>query len=72
MSLRALHTTLDQELLTLMRGASLECVACGEFVMHAKRGIIVCPQCGSLLLPDGAAAELDPRELGLQFGVQAG
>ena len=72
MGVHVLHTSLDQELLALMRGASLECLACGEFVMHAKRGIIGCPQCGSLLLPDGAAAELDPRELGLQFDVQAG
>lgn len=57
MSLRALHTSLDQELLALMRGASLECLACGEFVLHAKRGVIACPECGSLLSPLAGAAE---------------
>ena len=31
----SLHRTLDQELLALLRGASLECLVCGEFV-HAR------------------------------------
>jgi hypothetical protein len=35
MGLVALNRTLDQELLALMRGASLECPVCGEFVLHA-------------------------------------
>jgi hypothetical protein len=39
-----LHRTLDQELVALLRGASLECLCCGEFVMHA-RGSVFCPQC---------------------------
>ncbi len=43
-----LHRTLEQELLALMRGASLECPACGEFVMHVDGGI-ACPECGSRL-----------------------
>ena len=29
-----------------MRGASLECPACGEFVLH-RDGAIECPECGS-------------------------
>ncbi len=29
-----LARTLDQELLALARGASLECPVCGEFVLH--------------------------------------
>ena len=33
----SLHRTLDQELAALLRGASLECLTCGEFVMHAAR-----------------------------------
>jgi hypothetical protein len=44
----ALNRTLEQELLALARGASLECLACGEFVLHAQGGI-ECPECGSRL-----------------------
>ena len=40
--------TLDQELLALSRGASLECPCCGEFVMRL-RGVLACPECRSLL-----------------------
>src|SRR5919108_693481 len=40
------NRTLDQELLAVMRGASLECLACGEFVMLVQ-GAVVCPECGS-------------------------
>jgi Zn finger protein HypA/HybF involved in hydrogenase expression len=40
--------TLEQELLTLLRGASLECLVCGEFVMHGSSGVF-CPECGSQL-----------------------
>jgi uncharacterized Zn finger protein (UPF0148 family) len=59
----ALNRTLDQELLALMRGASLECPVCGEFVMHAD-GAVFCPECGSRF--EGAA------ESGLQLSLQAG
>jgi predicted RNA-binding Zn-ribbon protein involved in translation (DUF1610 family) len=41
--------TLDQELAALLRGASLECLVCGEFVMHARAGVVFCPECGSQL-----------------------
>ena len=41
--------TLEQELSGLLRGASLECLACGEFVMHARDGIVFCPECGTQL-----------------------
>ena len=54
----ALHRTLDQELVALLRGASLECLACGEFVMHARGGAVFCPECGSQL---GAEDALDPK-----------
>ena len=59
----ALNRTLDQELLALMRGASLECPVCGEFVLHTPAGIL-CPQCGTRF---GSAAES-----GVQLTVQAG
>jgi predicted RNA-binding Zn-ribbon protein involved in translation (DUF1610 family) len=59
----ALNRTLDQELLALFRGASLECPACGEFVLHRGRAI-ECPECG-LRLEGEAAPEL---QLTLQAG----
>ena len=59
----ALNRSLDPELLALMRGASLECLVCGEFVLHTPAGIL-CPQCGTRF---GSAAES-----GLQLTVQAG
>ena len=46
--------TLDQELVALLRGASLECLVCGEFVMHAQGGTVFCPECGTRLGEDGA------------------
>jgi hypothetical protein len=52
-SVAPLNRTLDQELLALTRGASLECLVCGEFVVHLRRGGIFCPECGSGL--DAAA-----------------
>jgi hypothetical protein len=59
----ALNSTLDQELLALMRGASLECPVCGEFVMHVRGGI-VCSECGA-----GFEMTAESR---LQLGLQAG
>ena len=48
MTVEPLNRTLEQELNALLRGASLECLACGEFVMHlAQGGGIFCPECGS-------------------------
>ena len=46
--------TLDQELIALLRGASLECLVCGEFVMHARGGAVFCPECGSQLATEEA------------------
>jgi len=62
-----LNRTLEQELNALLRGASLECLACGEFVMHLPQGG---PECGSGLdcAPAGAAAGGSR----LQFPMQAG
>ena len=58
--------TLDQELAALVRGASLECLACGEFVLHRHGGAVECPECGAALRAEGRAAP------GLQSGAQAG
>jgi Zn finger protein HypA/HybF involved in hydrogenase expression len=53
-----LHRTLEQELCALARGASLECLVCGEFVLH-QASDIVCSECGSSwpgLLASGGTA----------------
>ena len=62
----ALNRTLEQELFALLRGASLECLVCGEFVLR-RQGDISCPECGSRVGVD----ETDSRS-GVQFDVQAG
>ena len=55
--------SLDQEVLAVLRGASLECLVCGEFVQHLA-GAIRCPECGA---DYGNLAETQ-----LQFSMQAG
>ncbi len=60
-----LYRTLEQELAALVRGASLECLVCGEFVMHT-RGSIFCPECGFSLGDE----EIPANEL--QSTTQAG
>ncbi len=64
-SVTPLHRTLDQELIALARGLSLECLVCGEFVMHARGGTVFCPECGSQL---GSSAV---SESGVGSSVQA-
>ena len=61
-----LHRTLEQELQALLRGASLECLVCGEFVLHAG-GMITCPECNSSLRAEHASEQAQ-----LQFDSQAG
>jgi len=61
-----LNRTLDQELAALVRGASLECLVCGEFVMQV-RGALACPECRSIL-----AEGRDLRDIELPSVVQAG
>jgi Zn finger protein HypA/HybF involved in hydrogenase expression len=61
-----LHRTLEQELLSVLRGASLECLVCGEFVLH-EGALVRCPECG-MRLHGRVAAE----GAGLQSGTQAG
>ncbi|MDX6453019.1 MAG: hypothetical protein QOH16_3068 [Gaiellaceae bacterium] len=67
----SLHRTLDQELTALLRGASLECLVCGEFVMHARGGSIFCPECSSQLADEDALESESPHS-GVQSTVQAG
>ena len=43
----ALNRSLDQELHALFRGASLECLVCGEFVLRLPDASIFCPECSS-------------------------
>ena len=61
-----LHRSLEQELLAVLRGASLECPVCGEFVLH-EGPHVRCPECGMRLHGRIAAAET-----GVQSGSQAG
>ncbi len=61
-----LHRTLEQELLSVLRGASLECPVCGEFVLH-EGALVRCPECGMRLHGRLAAARAE-----LQSGTQAG
>jgi len=61
-----LFRTLDQELIALARGVSLECLVCGEFVMHARAGAVFCPECGFQIGDEGLA------EAGLHSTLQAG
>ena len=48
MTVAPLNRTLDQELTALVRGVSLECLVCGEFLLHV-RGALSCPECRSIL-----------------------
>jgi hypothetical protein len=63
MGIEPLMRTLEQELLALTRGASLECLVCGEFVLH-RGGAIACPECGSEIRGQART--------GLQLRMQAG
>ena len=65
MSVESLNRSLDQELAALIRGVSLECLVCGEFVLHARGGVIACPECGSSLADglEAVAAEHVPERL---------
>ena len=63
MNVAPLNRSLDQELLAFLRGASLECLVCGEFVLH-RAGSISCGECGSAIQSAG--------ESRLQLTVQAG
>jgi hypothetical protein len=63
MGIEPLLRTLEQEVFALARGASLECLVCGEFVIY-RRDAIACAECGSELRGAVGAA--------LQLRMQAG
>jgi uncharacterized protein (DUF983 family) len=66
MTLTPLHRTLEQELFALLRGASLECPVCGEFVLH-DGAAVRCPECGLRLHGRSDSAGIQV-ELDLQAG----
>ena len=66
MAVTSLHRTLEQELLALLRGASLECPACGEFVLH-DGAAVRCPECELVL-----HGRVQSAETPVEFGSQAG
>lgn len=59
---RPFARTLEQELVALLRGVSLECLVCSEFVMHGRAGVVFCPECG-LAVGDEAAIGAAPQHL---------
>ena len=63
MEVVTLNRTLDQELLALMRGASLECPVCGEFVLHRH---------GSVRVRSAARGSGWRESAALHLDVQAG
>ena len=62
-NVQPLARTLEQELSALLRGVSFECLACGEFVMHARDGVVFCPECGSQLGDEQSLAAYPPLVL---------
>jgi predicted RNA-binding Zn-ribbon protein involved in translation (DUF1610 family) len=66
MGVAPLHRSLEQELLAVLRGASLECPVCGEFVLH-DGPIVRCPECGMRL-----HGRMPKEESPVQSGTQAG
>ena len=62
----SLHRTLEQELLAVLRGASLECPVCGEFVLH-EGALVRCSECAMCL-----HGRIEGAGTGVQSGLQAG
>jgi predicted RNA-binding Zn-ribbon protein involved in translation (DUF1610 family) len=63
MDVTPLNRSLDQEVLALVRGVSLECPVCGEFVVRLPRGGgIFCPECGMGLDVEGVGAASGTHE----------
>ena len=61
-----LHRTLEQELIAVLRGASLECPVCGEFVLH-EGALVRCPECAMRL-----HGRIETAGSGVQSDSQAG
>ena len=60
------HRTLEPELLAVLRGVSLECPVCGEFVLH-EGPVVRCPECEMTL-----HGRLDSGAATVEWGSQAG
>jgi len=65
-SVAPIHRTLEQELLAVLRSASLECPVCGEFVLH-EGAAVRCPECGMTL-----HGRLDATAAPVECETQAG
>ena len=63
MRVSPLARTLDHELLALLRGASLECLVCGEFVMRFPAAL-ACPECRSIVAEGIEVPELELPAVG--------
>jgi hypothetical protein len=48
MAVAPFNRTLDQELAAIVRGASMECLVCGEFLLR-RPFAHACLECGTLL-----------------------
>ena len=66
MTVASFNRTLDQELTAIARGASYECLVCGEFLLK-RPAALACLECGALLC-DG----LEVPQSELEFVAQAG
>jgi ribosomal protein L37AE/L43A len=58
MTVAPIARTLEQELTALVRGVSLECLVCGEFVLRID-GVHVCSECRSLLAEGTEVPEIE-------------
>ncbi len=58
MNVAPINRTLDQELAALVRGASMECLVCGEFALQLA-GAIACPECRSILAEGAQVPEIE-------------
>ncbi|HEY7794297.1 MAG TPA: hypothetical protein VIA10_09850 [Gaiellaceae bacterium] len=66
MGVASFNRTLDQELAAIARGASMECLVCGEFLLK-RPAAHACLECGTLLC-DG----LEIPESERRFAAHAG
>ncbi len=55
----------------MLRGASLECPVCGEFVLH-EGALVRCPECSMRLHGRIEGAAAGSASTGVQSGSQAG
>ena len=58
MTVAPIARTVEQELTALVRGVSLECLVCGEFVLRVG-GVHACPECRSLLAEGPEVPEIE-------------